>query len=51
MTNQQWRTCNSEIKSDISSRAFSTGIKGSQTKVRAMIIPKAQLRKKFKKDP
>ena len=42
MTN--WRTCNSEAKSDISSRAYSTAIRTSKGK--GVIIPRANLKKK-----
>eukprot|EP00347_Sterkiella_histriomuscorum_P011880 403370748 len=48
----QWRTCNSEIKSDISSRAFSSAVRTSQSKGKAaVIIPKGMLKKKFKQQP
>ncbi|CDW72130.1 UNKNOWN [Stylonychia lemnae] len=47
----QWRFCNSEIKSDISQRAFSTAVRTSQSKGRGMIIPKGLLKKKFKQNP
>jgi hypothetical protein len=40
-----WRTCNSEVKSDISSRAYTSGVRA--VKGKGLIIPRGHLKKKI----
>ncbi len=40
----KWRICNSEAKSDVSSRAYSTAVRASR--VKGLTIPKGNIKKK-----